>query len=205
MKTRQLMKRLKEKYKDEKVFVVLSSTINNIPDKFNKETDNKIWTKYDTLGKFIYRYDAEYDSTYQQIIPYALITNKTKDKYYVSKRIKGDTRLIDNLSLGFGGHINPCDGSYEIVLKALGRELNEELILEPTSKAKYLGTVRDLTSKTKEHLGLVFVIETKEDNVSIKEKDNLEGIWMTKQEMYDNYSKFEGWSKYILSYLYDND
>ena len=36
MKTRQLMKRLKEKYKDEKVFVVLSSTINNIPDKFNK-------------------------------------------------------------------------------------------------------------------------------------------------------------------------
>ena len=43
-------------------------------------------------------------------------------------------------------------------------ELNEELILEPTSKAKYLGTVRDLTSKTKEHLGLVFIIETKEDN-----------------------------------------
>ena len=29
--------------------------------------------------------------------------------------------------------------------------------------------------------------------------------WMTKEEMYDNYSKFEGWSKYILSYLYDND
>lgn len=205
MKTRQLIKRLKEKYKDEKVFVVLGATTNNIPDKFNKETDNKIWTKYDTLGKFIYRYDAEYDSTYQQIIPYALITNKTKDKYYVSKRINGDARLIDNLSLGFGGHINPCDGSYEIVLKALGRELNEELILEPSSKAKYLGTVRDLTSETKEHLGLVFVIEAEEENVSIKEKDNLEGIWMTKQEMYDNYSKFEGWSKYILSYLYEND
>lgn len=195
---------LKAKYKDEKVFVVPSNLIQNIGDKFTKaKHDTSIWKKYDNLGIYIPRYEAEYNLAFQQIIPYFLVSNMDETKFYVAKRIQGDSRLVDKLSLGFGGHINDCDGTNEAVFKALVREMNEELNIEPNSPFKFIGYMRDLTSETSEHFGLVFIIKSKEDDISIKETDNLEGIWMTKQEMFDAYGKFENWAKYLLDYLYD--
>ena len=194
---------LKNKYKDEKIFVIPSNLVQNISDKFTKQKhDSSIWSKYDNLGKYIYRYDAEYNFAFKQIIPYFFITNEDESKYYVSKRIQGDTRLEGKLSLGFGGHIDSSDGNIEIIKKAINREMNEELNIEPISNFEYMGTMLDLTSETNDHFGLIFKIKTKEDLISIKEKDKLEGIWMTKKEMFDKYGFFENWSKYILDYLY---
>lgn len=202
MKTKE---QLKEKYKDEKVFVLPSNLVQNISDKFTKtKHDQKIWTKYDNLGLYIPRYEAEYNLAFQQIIPYFLVTNLDESKFYVGKRIQGDSRLVDKLSLGFGGHINECDGTREAVFKALIREMNEELNIEPHSAFQFIGYMRDLASETSEHFGLVFIVKVNEEDVSIKETDNLEGVWMTKQEMYDSYGKFENWAKYLLDYLYEN-
>ena len=190
---------LKEKYKDEKVFVLPSNLVQNINDKFTYEKHtNDIWKKYDGLGSFIYRYDAEYNNAFQQIIPYFIVTNENEDKYFVGKRIKGDSRLEGMLSLGFGGHVNDIDGNVNIIKQAINREMNEELNIIPTSDFKYMGTMRDLTSETNEHFGLIFKIKTKEDSISIKETENLEGIWMTKEEMFDKYGRFENWSKYKI-------
>lgn len=194
---------LKAKYKDEKVFVIPSNLVQNINDKFTYvNKDENIWTKYDNLGIYINRYEAEYNNAFQQVIPYFIISNESETKYFVGKRIKGDTRLEGMLSLGFGGHINDIDGNIEIVKKAINREMNEELNIEPISNFKYIGTMRDLTSETNDHFGLIFMLKANESSISIKETDNLEGIWMTKEEMYDKYGKFENWSKYILDYLY---
>lgn len=196
---------LKAKYPDEKVFVLPSNLVQNIGDKFTKSKhDPSIWKKYDNLGLYIPRYEAEYNLAFHQIIPYFLVTNSDESKFYVAKRIKGDSRLVDKLSLGFGGHINECDGTNEAVFKALIREMNEELNIEPTSSFKFIGYMRDLKSETSEHLGLVFIVKSSETDISIKETDNLEGIWMTKSEMYDSYGKFENWTKYLLDYLYEN-
>lgn len=200
-----LKDKLKKKYKDEKVFIVPINIVENIPDKFTKlKHDNNIWTKYDNLGKYIYRYDAEHNPVFQQLIPYLLIANEDESKFYVSKRIGGDHRLKDKLSLGFGGHINECDGTNKVVLKALTREMNEELDIDPISNAIFIGSIRDIDSSTNDHLGLVFIIKSQEDNISIKETDKLIGQWMTKEEMFKSYSLFEGWSKYILDYMYKN-
>lgn len=201
----QTKEQLKAKYKDENVFVLPSNLVQNVSDKFTKlKHDQLIWTKYDQLGVYVPRYEAEYNLAFQQIIPYFLVTNLDESKFYVAKRIKGDSRLVDKLSLGFGGHINDCDGTHEAVFKALMREMNEELSIEPHSQFQFIGTMRDLTSETSEHFGLVFIIKVLEDNVSIKETDNLEGVWMTKQEMFDSYGKFENWAKYLLDYMYEN-
>lgn len=198
-----IKQQLVEKYKDEKVFIVPANIIENIPDKFTKSKhDPKVWSKYDNVGKYIYRHDAEMNPAFQQIIPYLLVCNEDESKFFVSKRLAGDHRLNDKLSLGFGGHINECDGTNDVVLHALSRELNEELDIDPLTKAQYIGTMRDMASKTNDHLGLIFIVKAKEGDVFIRETNKLSGEWMTKQEMFDEYHKFEGWSKYILDYLY---
>jgi predicted NUDIX family phosphoesterase len=200
---RALKKKLMDKYQDEKVYVVPFESVTQIKDKFTP-SDNpiKALDSYDKLGRYILRYDAEYNPAFQQLIPYVLITDKSGEKFYVSKRIAGDKRLLKNYSLGFGGHINPCDGSLSVILTALHRELNEELDMNMIEDSiEFLGHVRDLTSTTPDHLGFVFTVKAKK--VKIKEKDKLKGLWMTKQELIDNYFYFEGWAKHIIDYFFE--
>lgn len=195
-------KALKEKYGDEKVFVLPVNKVENIPDKFNySKHDDKIWKKYDNQGLYINRWEAEGDSSFQQIIPYFFVMNENETKVFVAKRIDGDSRLVDKLSLGFGGHIDSCDGYNQVVLKALTREMWEELNIDPITKAIYMGTMRDMTSSTNDHLGLIFGVKAEEGKVSIKETEKLVGEWMTFQQLYDNYSKFENWSKYLIDFF----
>lgn len=195
-------KALKEKYGDEKVFVLPVNKVENIPDKFNySKHDDKIWKKYDNQGLYINRWEAEGDSSFQQIIPYFFVMNENETKVFVAKRIDGDSRLVDKLSLGFGGHIDSCDGYNQVVLKALTREMWEELNIDPITKAVYMGTMRDMTSSTNDHLGLIFGVKAEEGKVSIKETEKLVGEWMTFQQLYDNYSKFENWSKYLIDFF----
>lgn len=196
---------LKEKYGDEKVFVLPVSKVEGIPDKFTPcKHDDKIWKKYDNQGIYINRWEAEGDSSFQQIIPYFFVTNEDASKVFIAKRIDGDHRLVDKLSLGFGGHIDSCDGFEQVVLKALTREMWEELDIEPLSKATYMGTMRDMTSSTNDHLGLIFGVQAKEGQVFIRETEKLVGEWMTMQQLYDNYAKFENWSKYIIDFFCEN-
>lgn len=194
---------LRDKYKDEKIYVIPADKI-NCKDKFTKmKHDKDIWKKYDHLGKYIYRYEAEYDPAFQQPIPYLIVTNKDQTHFYVTKRIGGDSRLKNLLSLGVGGHINEEDGYDEIILKCLIREMNEELNINPISPYQFLGTIRDLGSKTAEHFGLLFIVKADTD-VSVKEKDKIQGYWMKKETLFDKYTLFENWSKFIIDYLYEN-
>lgn len=195
-------KALKEKYGDEKVFVLPINKVEGIPDKFNySKHDDKVWKKYDNQGLYINRWEAEGDSSFQQIIPYFFVMNESETKVFIAKRIDGDSRLVDKLSLGFGGHIDSCDGYDQVVLKALTREMWEELDINPITKATYIGTMRDMTSSTNDHLGLVFGVKAEEGKVFIKETDKLVGEWMTFEQLYDNYSKFENWSKYLIDFF----
>lgn len=196
---------LQEKYKEEKVFVVPVTSIQHIQDKFtHSANDSKIWTRYDNVGKYIYRYEAEGQPVFQQIIPTAIIFNEDESKLYAAKRIGGEERLKGVLTLGFGGHINESDGYRQAVKHSLMRELHEELSITPLSSPTYMGTVRDIASDTNDHLGLLFKISAKEDLVEIKETDQLEGRWMTKQELFDGYHKFENWSKFLIDFLFVN-
>jgi predicted NUDIX family phosphoesterase len=195
---------LKRKYPDEQVFVVPFMFLNNIPDKFTRTNHTlDIWNRYDNSGKYIFRHDAEMNPAFQQIIPYVLIKNSFSNKYFVANRLAGEKRLIDKISLGFGGHINPCDGTKDVLFYSLFREMHEELDIEPVGPAEFVGYVRGLTTPTNDHTGCVFVVKT--ESCAIKETDNLEGLWMTIEELEKNYFKFESWAKYIIDYLVSNN
>lgn len=193
--------KLKEKYGDEMVFVVPSHMMVHIPDKFFDSAEtNETLSLYDSLGQYILRHDAEMNMAFQQLIPYVIIKNKKGDKYFVAERIAGDERLVKSLSLGFGGHIDKVDGHQNVIMNALHRELEEELDITPVSEPTFVGTMRDLSSPTADHIGFVFELSV--SKAKIRETKKLRGIWMTPQELVDNYFAFEGWSKFYIDELY---
>lgn len=191
---------LKAKYKEEKVFVVPYGKLHFIEDKFTKvEHDKKIWSMFDSLGEYVYRYDAEGAPELQQIIPYIIIMND-KNEIFTTRRIAGEARLAKKISMACGGHINPCDGSREVLFKAAVRELFEEVHLEIGGPFEIIGFVRDMNSSTNDHLGVAMTVKAKGD-VIVKEKDTLVGKWMTIDNLVNEYVNLEGWSKYILDHF----
>ena len=196
-------KKLKERYGDEMVFAVPSHLMVHIPDQLSHSSETiETLAQYDQLGMYILRSDAEMNMAFQQLIPYVIIKNKKGDKYFVAERIAGDERLTSSYSIGFGGHIDKEDGHKDVILNGLKRELDEELDMTSVSKPEFIGTIRDLTSSTADHIGFVF--EVSASKVKIKETKKLRGVWMTPQELVNNYFSFEGWSKYIIDNIYSN-
>ena len=191
--------KLKDKYQSEQVYVVPSMDLRDVEDKFQPGVAKTNFRN----GKFVFRYDAEYNNALQQIIPYILVLNTDNTKVYVTKRIAGEERLRDSLALGCGGHINPCDAGGDLVINAAYREMNEELNVQKKDDAGFdiVGTVRDLSSATNEHFGIVLKMVA--TDVSVNETESLEGFWMTKEQLFDNYEKFESWARHIIDYLFE--
>lgn len=195
---------LKEKYGDEQVLVLPYTACEDIPDHYHPLGKSTIVKRANDQGKFILRADAEGNVSMLQIIPYALIRD-TEGRYFISKRIKGDERLQGSLSIGFGGHINPVDKPFP-VWNGLTRELHEELdfssIVQPCSISA-IGTVRDVTSSTPDHIGIVYEVtvdSSDADELKIRETDILSGEWMTMQQLIQNYSRFESWAQLIIAH-----
>lgn len=191
-----------KKYGDEEVFVVPHEKLSDIQDGFTAiEHDSHIWNKYDIYGHFMLRSDAEGEPSVQQLIPYIVILSNDNNKVFVTERIAGDERLINTLSVGCGGHINRCDGQHGVLFNAAVRELYEELDVFPSSPFKIIGYIRDMKSKTNDHTGIVITLKVLNDQVSIKETDNMGGKWYTIEDLIYAYEKFEGWAKCIIDYL----
>ena len=100
-------------------------------------------------------------------------------------------------------NINEEDEGIDKIFNCAKRELNEELNIEYNISYKFLGFIRDISSNTNDHTGIVLYVTA--DNVSVKEKDSLIGKWMTINEIADNYNKLENWSKYLIDYLLENE
>lgn len=119
---------------------------------------------------------------------------------------------MNTFSFGFGGHVSLSDieetahdFTADPVLNAGIRELREELYLNnKIINLKHLGYVRELTSKTSNHLGSVFLLTT--GFAGIKEKDKLKGKWISYDDLkYSYYNVLESWSRAVLDYIYSND
>lgn len=197
---------LKEKYKDEQVLSIKNSFLTIL----NNENINKVEALMMLIehnSQFEYRYDAELDFDKKQVIPYVVMQHE--DKYFVTKRIKGDERLVGQLSIAVGGHINPCDvwqfnRPKEIVAHCIMREIREETTatLNDIKTPKYITTfIDESTEVSKVHVCLLakFIMET--DQIEIRETDKLEGAWLTFDEIKEQYDKFENWSQLSINIL----
>ena len=101
----------------------------------------------------------------RQLIPYIVVVNK-EGKIGAFQRIKGDKRLVNGVTIGVGGHVEPIDTvgkSKDILFSAAYRELEEELdISDPASlEMTNININSDSTAVDSVHSGVVFVVEPK--------------------------------------------
>lgn len=197
---------LYDKYGDEQVLSIKNSYLGVLENKDANKVD-VLFALIQNNSNFEYRYNAELDFSRKQVIPYVVL--KHKGKYFVTKRIKGDSRLVGGLSIAVGGHINPCDAesttkSREIVSRCILRELGEEttVTLDDIIDFNYVTTfIDESTEVSKVHVCLLTKVLLNTDKIDIKETDKLEGCWMSVEEIMDNYDKLENWSKIAFDLL----
>ena len=158
---------------------------------------------------FLPRDDVEEDPSYQQIIPYAVVSFSPapeNEEWFLMQRKKGggEKRLHNLYSLGVGGHINPIDGAIneEIVERALLRELHEELFVPDALEIVPIGLLNDDSNPVGEvHFGMVFKITVNERTVEVREHEQLEGSFTSVEELGSRSDEMETWSRLICEGL----
>ena len=155
----------------------------------------------------------EYLPMQRHPIPYCVISYK--DKYFLALRENGsgEMRLIGKKGL-LGGHIDKEDeyiinGKFSLkntIENAMLRELNEEakITKENIADIEFIGVIKieELGSVENDHLGLIYQIELKYDDIALFEEGILSGAWFTKDEILNNFESLENWSKIVFNQLF---
>lgn len=151
--------------------------------------------------EYMPRAEAEGQPAFKQIIPYVIL--RQGDKIFVTRRLNkgGEARLHGKISIGVGGHINPVDEQGDMLMKGLWREINEEVELHSHGELCSCGFINDDSNSVGSvHLGACFTLET-EGEVTVKETEKLEGLWMTLPELKASYDYMETWTQIALEVL----
>jgi predicted NUDIX family phosphoesterase len=161
-----------------------------------------------TSAYFVERAPAESDISKRQLIPYVNI--RFNDSIYVTERTNKQTevRLHNKISIGLGGHINPIDflPGDDIIKSGMLRELDEEVFLPEVSSVKFKGYIYDNTSSVGlVHIGLLYEVWLKSDDVYIKEVDKMKGWWCGVDELKQFSDRLETWSKIASNQIVYNE
>ncbi len=159
-------------------------------------------------GFFVERRWAERDSSLKQIIPYTMVVHGAEAYLLRRRDTGGESRLYGKRSIGVGGHINPVDQvEHDEVLEAgCRRELDEEIAIEAPFTLSTVGVINDESQDVGSvHFGLVNVARCETSAVSIREKDQLTGEFVSLETLRklatDERDTFETWSALIVDRL----
>jgi len=201
---------LKKRYDDEEVLVIRKGDMD-----LTKEPIELLEKSY-----FIKRWESDYNPDEVEVIPYMVLTTKS-GKVFCTKRIEGsnEKRLLNKLSIGIGGHINPTEyadlNNIKILPHSAYRELCEELYFNPLTLLETNNiplSKEDLyirleeTDVDKDHLGILafMVIPDRlanKDYIDIKEKNTLEGQFVSTKYLLEHFEELEEWSKVAVNRL----
>jgi len=160
--------------------------------------------------EFIKRKYAECDPEFKQIIPYLILhghneTGETCIFTYSRNKSGGEDRLHSKLSIGTGGHINPCDASgpaEKCFSNGMLRELTEELDVQCGYEMTCAGLINDDSNDVgKVHLGIVYLVKVADiTKVTAKSEDLADAKFMPYLELQSHRDRMETWSQIC----YDN-
>jgi len=151
--------------------------------------------------QFKLRSEVENDPSWQQIIPY--IVFNFQDKYFLYHYLEkaGEERLKNDYILGIGGHINPTDieGNEDILESGMMREWNEEIEYKGNLiEKKLIGILNDEKRPVEAvHLGLVYLFKGDSSEISVREKDVLEGKLIERKELGKYVENTGGWAPIV--------
>lgn len=151
---------------------------------------------------FVYRKEAEIDFNNKQLIPYAIVKNKSGEILTYQRR-GSEKRLSGIWSVGIGGHVNDQDAGttlYDILLSGLKREFNEEIGIQLADEnIQMLGMINEELSEVGHcHTGIVFVVEIDSTAIKLDEEiGNPQWVSVSNIEL----DRFELWSNLALKLL----
>lgn len=178
-------------------FVQFSETLEQLP--FH---ENNIW-----VGP---REHLEMMPSFKQLIPYVVVMRDEKILVYKRTKKGGESRLHDQLSIGFGGHIDIGDiadknDGQTIDLEAtmgnaVTREISEELDLDMSGFEAYGMILDESNDVGKVHLGIVMFV--KANGMVLSKEDQIELVgFKTIDEIMQDVETYENWSKIIVTHL----
>ncbi|MBI2675970.1 MAG: hypothetical protein HYX24_05905 [Candidatus Aenigmarchaeota archaeon] len=151
------------------------------------------------------RPEMETDPSFKQIIPYIIFRHGNRLFTYRRLNKGNEKRLHGNHSIGIGGHINPIDTKGNIIMDSMKREFEEEMEYNGDYDARVLGYINDDSNDVgKVHFGIVFLVEGKDGNITVKEKEKLEGQLLPKGEIAKLEKTMETWSRLVWEWIKEN-
>jgi len=164
-------------------------------------------------GFFVERARAERTPSWKQVIPYTVVTRGAEVLLLTRTKRGGDARLHDKLTIGVGGHVEPCDlpsptpgaAHRDPVPNATRREVfEEELEIGGTWSLTTVGLLNDDSNAVGAvHVGLVQVLDV-EGEVRIREADTLQGSFVSAESLTGRLAagaNFETWSSSLIRQL----
>lgn len=196
--------------KDEQVLVVASDIL------FKKE--HWLGIKRDNLdyylnlikenSRFKLRKDVENDSSFRQIIPYIIFNFQDQYFFYTYLEKAGEKRLINNCQLGVAGHINPIDSRFreDVLMAGMMREWDEEVAYSGNIiEKKFVGILNDERRQVEAvHLGLLYHFTGDNPQITVKEKDKIEGGLIKLEDMPKYLESVNGWPEIIYKEYLSN-
>ena len=168
-------------------------------------------------GQFLRRIELEKNSSFKQVIPYAIISNIEPERYrtrqrqsfLLFRRISGqaERRLHNKFSIGVGGHMKPDDSlesGEQYIIHELMRELYEEVKLLNgclIEEIEFIGFINDDTIPVgRVHIGLLYNIHVSNKEVYINETDKMTANWIDKSFLVEYYEGMETWTKITFDF-----
>ena len=151
--------------------------------------------------------------TRKQLVSYAFV--QVEDKFLRFHRTGSSNRreLKKRLSIGVGGHVEACDlrdneSFADTLVRALRRELSEELVFDAVPKIELQGFVNDESIEAGLfHLAAIHRVRLKKGRLRVREEvaDQEFGVgsWslVPKERLFDESGQFDPWSQYIIEHL----
>ncbi|WP_414049886.1 NUDIX domain-containing protein [Macrococcus animalis] len=199
---------------DEQIIVVNRESIfsheKNHFNGFISIEDQKALEIYETLSKYEVkrRGDMEEDASYKQLISYCILENEN-DEILVYERLTGggEARLHGLSSIGIGGHMNQLDNTQieDVLLENAARELEEEVGVKDVNPQSFnlIGFINDDDNEVgRVHIGLVFKLRVKQDEVFVNETDTLKIEWKPENTLMQD-AAYESWSRIIIESIFN--
>ena len=156
-------------------------------------------------ARFMPRAAAEADLGYKQIIPYVIITHQDKYLCYTRGKRAGETRLVGQMSIGIGGHINPIDGDVPLFgfrkpyEAAVEREVEEEIHVRANHENRIVALLNDDSNSVGSvHLGVVHYWTLDSFYVDKREQMITKISFADIKELQSNRDNMETWSQLCL-------
>lgn len=156
---------------------------------------------------------AELDDTRKQLVSYAFVEVEGKILQFHRTGSSNRRELQKRMSIGVGGHVEACDlreneTLEETLVRALQRELSEELVFDAVPKIKLQGFINDESIDAGLfHVAAIHHVRLDKGRVRVREEVSDQefgvGSWglVPKERLFETSRQFDPWSQYIIEHL----